>query len=105
MSRRQTDDYYVMLLGETGSGKSTLLNMLVNFYRGPPGSRVSMPDATQLKLAVPTKFLKATEKEGMHSSERNANDRESCAAWNVALSCYCRVYCRVYHTTTFICTT
>ena len=65
-----------MLLGETGSGKSTLLNMLVNFYRGLPKSRTALPDVRELKLVVPTKYLKATEPEGKQHSERDATDRK-----------------------------
>ncbi len=65
-----------MLLGETGSGKSTLLNMLVNFYRGSPQSRAALPEVKDLKLAVPTKYLKATEPEGKQHSERDIIDRE-----------------------------
>ncbi len=65
-----------MLLGETGSGKSTLLNMMVNFYRGPPESRTALPDVKDLKLAVPTKYLKATEAEGKGHSERDTSDRK-----------------------------
>lgn len=74
-----------MQLGETGSGKSTLLNMLVNFYRGSPQGRTALPEVKNLNLAVPTKWLKATEPEGRKHSERNATDREL----NLARSASC----------------
>ena len=73
---RQPQDFYMLLLGETGSGKSTLLNMLVNFYRGKAESRKILPAPKDLKLAVPTKFLSATEPEGRFHSEKDVTQRE-----------------------------
>lgn len=69
------DNYYVMLLGETGSGKSTLLNMFVNFFRGAAQVRSALPEAKDLRAAVPTAHIAVTEPEGAAHSERNATDR------------------------------
>ena len=63
-----------MLLGETGSGKSTLLNMLVNFFRGKPEACTVLPKQKDLKVAVPTAYLKPTEPEGIGHSERDKSD-------------------------------
>lgn len=71
---RATDDYYILLLGETGSGKSTFLNMLVNFFRGPQEARKLLPKKKDIRLAVPTAFLEATEPEASKNSERSRAD-------------------------------
>jgi len=68
-------NYYIMLLGETGSGKSTLLNMFVNFFRGSPEGRTALPDAKDIRAAVPTAHIAVTEPEGAAHSERSATDR------------------------------
>lgn len=68
--------YYIVLLGETGSGKSTLLNMFVNFFRGPPQVKSALPEAKDLRVAVPTAHIAVTEPEGAAHSERNAADRK-----------------------------
>lgn len=71
---RQDNTLYIMLLGETGSGKSTLLNMLVNFFRAKEEARTRLPTVKELKVAVPTAHLNATEAEGAGHSERDKTD-------------------------------
>ena len=77
------NNYYVMLLGETGSGKSTLLNMFVNFFRGPAQARSALPEAKDLRAAVPTAHIAVTEPEGAAHSERNVTDRTLLATWSM----------------------
>ena len=80
--------YYIMLLGETGSGKSTLLNMFVNFFRGLPQVRTALPEAKDLRAAVPTAHFAVTELEGSEHSERNAADRKCFSGWfHYSLTC------------------
>lgn len=74
--------YNVLLIGETGSGKTTLLNMLVNYFRGGPHARTELPSRQDLKLAVPTSFLKATEPDGTKQTERDTSDSK------LATACY-----------------
>ena len=66
--------YNILLVGETGSGKTTLLNMLVNFFRGGPEARTKLPSKQDLRVAVPTAYLKATEPEGVQQIERDVRD-------------------------------
>lgn len=73
---RQANDFYILLIGEKGLGKSNLLNMCINFYRGTLKSRTALPGVKELKLVVPTKWLKTTEPEGKQHLERDATDRE-----------------------------
>ena len=80
--------YNVLLVGETGSGKTTLLNMLVNYFRGKPEARTKLPDKQDLKLAVPTAYLKATEPEGAHQSERDVSDSKRSPDHN-GIICLC----------------
>ena len=68
--------YNVLLVGETGSGKTTLLNMLVNYFRGAPESRLKVPSKQDIRVAVPTAYLKATEPEGAQQAERDVSDRK-----------------------------
>lgn len=56
--------YNILLFGETGSGKSTLINYFTNFFLG--GS------LENLKVAIPTKHHKATEK--WNYSEKDLHD-------------------------------
>lgn len=56
---------YIMVIGETGTGKSTFINTTVNFFRGGSIER----GGHDLKIAIPTKFFKATEQEGRKATE------------------------------------
>lgn len=50
--------------------------MLVNYFRGSQQARSQLPTKQQLKIAVPTAYLAATEPEGAQHSERNTTDRK-----------------------------
>ena len=61
----------ILLTGCSGSGKSTVINTLVNFFRNPRMHR-EFPGPEDLLLAIPTRYLEATEPEGRFSSEQDA---------------------------------
>ena len=73
---RSTAQFNVLLLGGTGAGKSTLVNTMVNYFRGSEGIRNRLPSPSEIRVAIPTLHLKATEKEGSNAAELNKQDRE-----------------------------
>ena len=76
--------YTGVLLGGTGQGKSTLVNLMVNFFRAPIELRKRLPSARQLRVAIPTQYLEATEPEGAQAREKNATDRKPLSLPRVA---------------------
>ena len=66
----------MLLLGGTGAGKSTLVNTMVNYFRGVPDLRKRLPARHEIKVAIPTLYLPATEKEGQLATELNQADRK-----------------------------
>lgn len=64
------------LLGGTGQGKSTLVNLMVNYFRGPVEIRAYLPAAEELRVAIPTEHLEATELEGAQARELDVKDRK-----------------------------
>lgn len=82
--------YNILLVGETGSGKTTLLNMLVNYFRGGPDARTKLPNKQDLKLAVSTAYLKATEPEGVYQSERDVADSKPLTNYVASLHLVCK---------------
>ncbi|EGC37346.1 hypothetical protein DICPUDRAFT_150025 [Dictyostelium purpureum] len=61
-----SNTFSILVIGETGCGKSTLINTITNYFLGG-----KIPD--DIKVAIKTKFLKATEK--FKSSENDSQDR------------------------------
>lgn len=64
--RPSHNDSKFMVIGQTGSGKSTAVNVVANHFRGG--------DINNLKVIIPTKYMKATEPEGIRNSEYNVKD-------------------------------
>ncbi|XP_021703493.1 uncharacterized protein LOC110677112 [Aedes aegypti] len=60
----KTQEYNIIIIGETGSGKSTLINYLTNFFHGG--------NLNQLRLSIPSKHYEATE--GLNHYEQNVAD-------------------------------
>lgn len=71
-----SSQFNVLLLGGTGAGKSTLVNTMVNYFRGIPDLRKRLPTSHELKVAIPTQYLEATETEGRNATELNRTDRK-----------------------------
>ncbi|CAG8659117.1 14006_t:CDS:2, partial [Racocetra persica] len=69
MEHAQEKEAKILLLGMTGAGKSTFINRLTNHFKG--GS------PQNLKIAIPTKYLKVTENETTHSEKDIDDERKS----------------------------